>query len=53
MAIISIITTIVLGTGSLDSSPAEDIIHLLHTAFIVFAGICVVGLFFSLARDRK
>ena len=53
MAIISIITTIVLGTGSLDSSPAAEIIRLLHTAVIVFAGICVVGLFFSLARDRK
>lgn len=51
MAVISIITTLILGTASLDNSPSADIIRLLHTAFLVFAVICVIGLFFSLARD--
>ena len=53
MAILSVITSIYLGTGSLENSPASDIIAMMHTAFLLFAVLCVIGLFFSLARDRK
>lgn len=51
MAILTVITVAVLGNGSLESSPTADIIRMMHTAFLIFAGLSVVGLFFSLARD--
>ena len=53
MAILSVVTVSVLGNGSLETSPAPDIIHMMHVSFIVFAGLCIIGLFFSLARDSK
>ena len=53
MAILSVITSLVLGTGTRESSSPADIISMMHTAFLVFAGLCVIGLFFSLARDSK
>ena len=52
MAVLSVITAAVLGSGSLESSPEEDILSMMHTAFIVFAVLSIMGLFFSLARDR-
>ena len=53
MAILSIITSVTLGKGSLGTSPHSDIIRMMHTAFIVFAIMCIAGLFFSLARDKR
>jgi predicted MFS family arabinose efflux permease len=53
MAILSSITAIVLGSGTLETSPHADILRMMHISFITFACICVLGLFFSLARDRK
>lgn len=52
MAILSVITVAVLGSGSLETSPAADILRMMHTAFLIFAGLSILGLFFSLARDR-
>ena len=52
MAVLSVITAAVLGSGSLESSPKEDILSMMHTSFIVFAVLSIMGLFFSLARDR-
>ena len=52
MAILSSITAVVLGTGTLETSPHADILHMMHVSFLTFACICVLGLFFSLARDR-
>ena len=53
MAILSVITAAVLGSASLESSPAEDIIHMMNISFLVFAVLCLIGLFFSLARDHS
>ena len=53
MAILSSITAVVLGTGTLETSPHADILRMMHVSFITFACICVLGLFFSLARDRN
>ena len=53
MAVLSSITAVVLGTGTLESSPHTDILHMMHVSFITFACICIIGLFFSLARDRS
>ena len=52
MAILSSITAFVLGTGTLEASPHADILHMMHISFITFACICILGIFFSLARDR-
>lgn len=52
MAILSVITVAVLGSGSLETSPPADILRMMHTAFLIFAGLSILGLFFSLARDR-
>ena len=52
MAILSSITAIVLGTGTLEASPHADILHMMHVSFITFAFICILGIFFSLTRDR-
>ena len=52
MAIVSVITSLYLGSNSLEASPASDILAMMHTAFLVFAGLCIAGLFFSLARDK-
>jgi MFS family permease len=52
MAILSMITAFTLGSGALETSPKEDILNMMHTSFLVFACICVIGLLFSLARDR-
>lgn len=52
MAILSVITVSVLGNGSLETSPAADILRMMHTAFLIFAALSILGLFFSLARDR-
>jgi predicted MFS family arabinose efflux permease len=51
MAIISVVTAAVLGTASLEASPAADIIRMMHAAFMIFALLCVIGIFFSLMRD--
>lgn len=53
MAILSSITAIVLGSGTLETSPHTDILRMMHISFITFACICVLGLFFSLARDSR
>lgn len=53
MAVLSCITAIVLGSGTLETSPHADILSMMHISFITFACICVVGLFFSLSRDSK
>lgn len=53
MAILSVITASILGSGSLETSPAADIIQMIRICFLVFAGVCIAGLFFSLARDRS
>lgn len=51
MAILSVITVAVLGSGSLETSPHSDILAMMHTAFLVFAVLSIIGLLFSLARD--
>lgn len=52
MAVLSMITAFTLGTGTLENSPQADILHMMHLSFLVFSGICAVGLVFSLARDK-
>lgn len=51
MAVLTILTAMILGDGSLAGSPKEDILRLMHVSFLLFAVICLVGVVFSLARD--
>ncbi len=53
MAIFNIVTVLVLGSGSLEQASAVSMVNLIAMAFLVFAAVCVVGLFFSLAREKK
>ena len=53
MAVLSSITAVVLGSGTLEASPHADILRMMHISFITFACICVLGLFFSLTRDSR
>lgn len=53
MAIFNIVTILVLGSGSLEQASAGAMVHLISAAFLVFAVVCAVGLFFSLAREKK
>ncbi|MBQ9272365.1 MAG: hypothetical protein IJ227_01420 [Mogibacterium sp.] len=53
MAILSSITAFVLGSGTLETSPHADILRMMHISILTFACICVIGIFFSLARDSK
>ena len=53
LAVLNIITGLMLGKATLESAGAERLTALDRTSFLIFAGICVVGLFFSLARDKK
>lgn len=52
MAVLAVLTQAVLGSGSLATSKPEAIIGLMNITFMVFAGICIVGIFFSLARNK-
>ena len=52
MAVLSMITAFTLGNGTLENSPQADILRMMHISFLVFACICIAGLFFSLARDK-
>jgi len=53
MALFNIVTGSVLGRSTLKAAPAAQIVKTMHLAFIVFMVICVIGLVFSLARDRE
>ncbi len=53
MAVLSIITSAVLGRNSLEASPQTDVLAMMHTAFLVFAVLSIAGLLFSLSRDSK
>ena len=53
MAIVTIIVGIYMGNTALADAKPDVLIHTMHTAFIVFTCICVVGIFISLKRKRK
>ena len=53
MAILSVVTGAVLGEGTLEGAAAGQVIRLLRISFTIFAVLCLMGLFFSLARDRE
>lgn len=53
MALFNIVTGIVLGKSTLEAAPAGQIVKTMHLAFIVFMVVCVIGLVFSLARDKE
>ncbi|MBQ6621726.1 MAG: MFS transporter [Mogibacterium sp.] len=53
MAVLALITSLKLGAGTLENSPKEAVLSMMHTSFLVFACICAVGVVFSLARDRR
>ena len=53
LAVLNIITGALLGKSTLESAGAERIVALDRTSFLIFSAICIAGLFFSLARDKR
>ncbi len=53
LAVLNIITGVMLGRSTLEAAGAEGIVALDRVSFLIFAVICVIGLFFSLARDKN
>ena len=53
LAILNIITGVMLGKATLEEAGAEGIVALDRIAFLIFSGICLAGLFLSLARDKR
>ncbi|MBQ6582259.1 MAG: MFS transporter [Mogibacterium sp.] len=53
MAILTIVTSVILGAGTLEHSAPEELLRMMHVSFLIFAVLCVAGLFFSLARNRE
>jgi len=52
MAIVTVIVGMYLGSTALADATPKDIITTMHTAFLIFVGLCVVGLFMSLQRKK-
>jgi len=53
MAVMSIITSLLIGTTSYADTAPADIATVASTSFWVFAVLCAIGIFTSLARGRK
>ena len=53
LAVLNIITGVMLGKATLESAGAKNLVALDRTSFLIFGALCLVGLFFSLARDKK
>ena len=53
MAILTIITGVIMGSMSLNDAPLETIVRVMHTSFIVFSGVCFIGIFISLQRKEE
>ena len=53
MAIITLIMSAHLGTLTLTQATPEQLVTTMHTCFIVFSAICLVGVFISLQRKTK
>ncbi|MDR0843481.1 MAG: MFS transporter [Acidobacteriota bacterium] len=52
MALITISTNFIIGDMPIDETPKELIVRTMHVSFIVFALLCVVGIFISLNRKQ-
>jgi MFS family permease len=50
MAIITIVTSLIVGDAELEAVPADIITYTMRVSFVVFAALCFVGIFFSLKR---
>lgn len=53
MGIAMLVFSVFIGDARVDESNAEAFVEAVRTAFLIFAVLCFVGVFFSLARGRK
>jgi MFS family permease len=53
MTIITIIFSIFMGGQAVTDKTQALFLYSMHTALLTFSGLCVIGLFFSMARIRK
>ncbi len=52
MAIVTVIVSAYMGTASLASAPPHTLIETMHTGFLVFGGLCLLAIVFSLQRKK-
>jgi hypothetical protein len=53
MAIVTLIVSMYMGSKALSDAEPDILIKTMHTSFIIFAVICVVGIFVSAKRKKK
>lgn len=53
MVIVTVIVGRYMGSRALTDAPPELLIKTMHTAFLIFAGICALGVFISLKRKSS
>jgi MFS family permease len=53
MALITIVTHLIIGDAKLADVPKEMFMRNMHISFIIFAALCVAGIFFSRRRKPK
>ena len=52
MAIITLVVNGTVGNVSLYEIPAENLVHTMHIGFLIFTGLCILGIFMSLQRRK-
>ena len=52
MAVVTIVVGMRLGNAALDAAAPEDLVSTMHTAFLVFVGLCALGGLMSLKRGK-
>ena len=53
MGIAMMIFSVFIGKADINPSNYTEFIHSIRTVFFIFAGLCFIGIFFSLARGKS
>ena len=52
MVIVTLVVTVRLGATPLAKAGPDQILHVIHTCFLIFVCICAIGVFISLQRNK-
>lgn len=53
MVIVTIVVNLYMGSQALEKADPQLLVKTMHTAFLIYAGICVAGIFVSLKRKES
>ncbi|MGN1414596.1 MAG: hypothetical protein ACI4WY_10175, partial [Anaerovoracaceae bacterium] len=48
MAVVTMLTSLFLGQGSLAQAEPSVLLQIMHLAFFLFSGLCILGIFMAL-----